>query len=76
MPKKFAMLFALMLLPGLSACETMMASGETSTLGAASFCELAQPIHWSKRDTDETIIEVKAHNAIGVKFCAWKGAGK
>lgn len=38
----------------------------------ARFCMVARPIAWSRRDTEETIRAVKAHNAAGVKVCAWK----
>ena len=74
MPKRYAMLCALTLLPILSGCVTTTGSAETN---AASFCDLAKPIHWSRSgDTPETIIEAKEHNALGVKFCGWKGAVK
>jgi hypothetical protein len=35
------------------------------------FCRSAQPIRWSKADSDETIREAKAHNAVGRKLCGW-----
>ena len=38
----------------------------------ASFCAVAKPIAWSDRDTDETIVEVKEHNAVGAALCGWK----
>ena len=47
------------LAPSLTACVTMTGSGVTE-------CGWVKPITWSKRDTDQTIIEVKQHNA------AWK----
>lgn len=43
--------------------------------GAETFCAIAQPITWSTRDTDQTIREVKSHNATGVALCRWKGEG-
>lgn len=33
------------------------------------FCALYKPVHWSARDTDQTIIEVKQNNAVWTKFC-------
>lgn len=61
----------------LTSCEHLTGSGETETpiAGADTFCRVAQPITWSSRDTDETIREVKAHNAVGVRLCGWKGVG-
>ena len=38
---------------------------------AASFCQIAKPIRWSKLDTPETIEQVKELNAIGIKICGW-----
>jgi hypothetical protein len=36
------------------------------------FCKIAKPISWSKSDTDQTILEVKEHNAVGKALCGWK----
>lgn len=56
----------------LSACATTTGSGATDPLpGADTFCRVAKPISWSSRDTDETIREVKAHNAVGKALCGW-----
>lgn len=64
------MLGAAMLI--LSACASRMGSGATDPLpGADTFCRVAKPISWSSRDTDETIREVKAHNAVGKALCGW-----
>lgn len=53
----------------LTACVTTTASkGKTNT---ASFCQVAEPIYWSSKDTDETIKQVKEHNAVGVQICNW-----
>lgn len=35
-----------------------------------TLCEATQPIRWSRSDTDETIIQVKAHNAVWKSLCA------
>ncbi len=57
----------------LSACGHLTGSGETEpTRGAETFCAIAKPISWSPRDTDQTIREVKSHNATGVALCRWK----
>jgi hypothetical protein len=34
-------------------------------------CAVAKPIAWSARDTDETILQVKQHNAVGAALCGW-----
>ena len=55
----------------LAGCATTMGGDGTKV-----FCESARPIAWSSKDTDETIKQAKAHNAVGVALCGWKGAGK
>lgn len=53
-------------------CASTKGSGATDPLpGADTFCRVAKPISWSSRDTDETIREVKAHNAVGKALCGW-----
>lgn len=37
----------------------------------AAFCDAALPILWSARDSDETIKQVKEHNAVGAALCGW-----
>ena len=32
-------------------------------------CKAFAPIYWSERDTDETILAVKAHNAAWLAIC-------
>lgn len=57
-----------MLLPLLlSACVTTMGSGGTET-----YCGASKPISWSAEDTDETIAQVKSHNAVWVELCGKK----
>ncbi|QBX37208.1 hypothetical protein E4M01_05150 [Brevundimonas sp. MF30-B] len=56
--------------PILSACATMTGSGAIEPIqGAATYCAVARPITWSSRDTDETIREVKEHNAVWSRLC-------
>lgn len=39
----------------------------------SDFCLVVDgPIRWSVRDTDQTILQAKKFNAIGVKLCHWK----
>lgn len=48
-------------------CVTTTGGGETKV-----FCASAKPIAWSAADTDATIREVKAHNAVGRALCGWR----
>lgn len=48
-------------------CVTTTGGGETKV-----FCAAARPIAWSTADTDNTIREVKAHNAVGRALCGWR----
>lgn len=43
-----------------------------ATADTAAFCDIARPIYWSRKDTLETVKQVKAHNAVG-KICGWAG---
>lgn len=43
-----------------------------ATADTAAFCDLARPLYWSRKDTLETIRQVKLHNATG-KICGWSG---
>lgn len=38
-----------------------------------AYCASFQPMWWSDKDTDESIEQAKAHNAVGVKLCGWRG---
>ena len=31
----------------------------------ATFCEVAEPIYWSKKDTPDSVIQIKKHNMTG-----------
>ena len=54
----------------LSACATTTGSGEIKPVqGADTYCQIAVPIGWSSQDTDQTIREVKAHNAVWLRLC-------
>ena len=54
----------------LSGCGMTTASGVIEPVaGAETFCRVAKPITWSIHDTDDTIREVKAHNAVFVRLC-------
>lgn len=49
----------------LSTCATTTASGVTDVA-----CQAFKPITWSTKDTDQTIGEVKEHNAAWKAVCA------
>lgn len=57
-----AMLFALIACVTLTGCARTMASGGTE-------CSRWRPIYWSRSDTEETIRQVKEHNAVFKKLC-------
>ena len=48
----------------------------TTTPSAATrgACGAFRPISWARADTDPTIRQVKAHNAVGRELCGWRGA--
>lgn len=58
-----ALLTVLPILPG---CATTMASVGTDAVACSAF----EPIRWSARDTEETIRQVKEHNAAWEAVCA------
>jgi hypothetical protein len=56
----------LTLLPILPGCATTTASVGTDAVACSAF----EPIRWSKRDTEETIRQVKEHNAAWMSMCS------
>jgi hypothetical protein len=70
-PSRLERLLALLPLLTLAACQTT-GSGGTE---AATFCQAARAIYWSRHDTAPTIEQIKEHNAVGLALrCGWKGA--
>lgn len=59
--------------PILTACGSLTATGGTDLPPEVDpvkvACEAFGPISWSYRDTDQTIREVKAHNASWKELC-------
>jgi hypothetical protein len=49
----------------LAGCVTMTPSVGTDAVACSAF----EPIHWSKKDTDDTIRQVKEHNAAWAALC-------
>lgn len=41
------------------------------TNGELTFCQGAKPLRWSQMDTDDTIVQIKELNAVGVRLCGW-----
>ena len=67
---KLPLLLVIPLFPlTLAACATTTASSGRSE---RALCDAFRPIHWAAGDTDQTVREAKAHNAVGVKICGWK----
>lgn len=62
-----AWMFATGLLASLPACATM--TDFVVTEPRVVPCESIQPIRWSRDDTDETIAQVREHNAVVVATC-------
>jgi len=52
----------LLILPG---CATTTASVGTNAVACSAF----EPVRWSKKDTDVTIRQAKAHNAAWAALC-------
>lgn len=48
----------------LTGCATATVTGETDV-----YCKATRFITWSGADTDQTIREAKAHNAVRLKLC-------
>lgn len=56
----------------LTACASLTnfrATEPAQSQTARVACESFTPIRWSKADTDETIAQIKAHNAAWVALC-------
>jgi len=70
-PKPLALLCAIALASTLTACAKTTGTAGINP-GVAFACKTFAPISWSKRDTDETIIVVKQHNAAYAVVCPGK----
>lgn len=55
-------------LSGLSDVQATLTQPEI-WLARSDFCQAAAPIYWGEGDTDETIRQVKAHNAVWKARC-------
>jgi len=70
-PRKSAMTLLAISMLTLSGCATKTGSGEKTDVSALLFCDGAKPITWSAKDTDGTLKQVRAHNAVGKSECKW-----
>lgn len=70
--KPLALMSSVISLCTLTACGTTTASVAPIEIPPSTgFCLVAQPIYWSPSDTDRTIAQVKALNALGKSLCGW-----
>lgn len=60
-----ALLVIALSLPILAGCVTTT----DSSAGIEIYCDNAEPITWSDKDTDETIRQAKARNAVWKELC-------
>lgn len=63
-----ALLVIALSLPILAGCVTTT----DSSAGIRVYCDNADPITWSDKDTDETIRQAKANNAVWKELCGKK----
>lgn len=60
-----------MLLGILPACSTMTTASSAPTNATKVACQSFAPITWSGKDTPQTVVQVKEHNAAGKELCGW-----
>jgi len=69
--KHLVMLVCALALAGCNMTESELR--RKATADTAAFCDIARPIYWNyKKDTLETIRQIKLHNATG-RICGWQG---
>ena len=69
---RLALLSGLVMLAG---CQTILGRSNATRvglLGRAPFCSVAEPITYSRRDTVETVKQIRELNAVGIELCGWK----
>lgn len=72
---RLALISGLVMLAGCQSIKTTPSSGTSAAIGKAPFCSVAEPIFYSRTDTEETRKQVREHNAVGARLCGWKGRG-
>lgn len=65
---KPALMLALALMLPLIGCASQTGSGAKTK---SAICDQFAPIRWSVSDTDESLKQIKAHNAVGKAICDW-----
>lgn len=71
-PKRLAKPCAMALLLILPSCAGTMGSAVTKADATRVACQSFQPLRWSSKDTDYTILQAKEHNAAGAALGCWK----
>lgn len=66
LPTKPVLICAILSPVILTACATTTPSAAPTD---KVFCSVAQPIYWSKSDTDKTLAQIREHNAAYVAIC-------
>ena len=69
--KLFAKLCAISSLLILPNCATTTGSAVTKADATRVACRAFQPIRWSRKDTDNTILQAREHNAAGAALGCW-----
>ena len=69
---RLALLSGLLVLSGCQTIQGRSSATSAGLLGRAPFCSVAEPITYSRRDTVETVKQVREHNAVGNELCGWK----
>lgn len=73
LPRRTRLALLLSVMLPLAACESLTASGGTDLPPevdpALVACKAFAPIYWSERDTDDTILAIKQHNAAWLAIC-------
>jgi hypothetical protein len=64
-------LLGLLLLTPLGGCQTLSLSRTTASAGTrgATFCQVAKPFYWSKKDTRMTQEQAVSHNSVFRTLC-------
>ena len=53
----------------MASCSILTNSKENKINQDYIYCEVLEPIYWSKSDTEETLLQVKKHNELYKRLC-------
>lgn len=56
----------------LPACATTTGTAVTKADATRVACRAFQPLRWSSKDTDYTILQAKEHNSAGAALGCWR----